>query len=90
MIDTSRCMAQRDATLDDATTEDTFIDRLRSLGGPRCQEPATHETVMGRHCACHAEELRRALRDPHTLGNILSGRPPTEEQIARLVVELPS
>lgn len=89
IIDTSRCMAQRDATPD--VPGQTFIDRIRSLGGPRCQEPATHETVMGRRCARHAEELRQALRDPRTLGNILAGdRARTEEEIARLVVELPS
>jgi hypothetical protein len=68
----------------------TFIGRRQWLGGPRCQEPATHETVLGRRCAHHAEELRQSLRDPHTTGNILAGgRARTEEEIARLVVELP-
>lgn len=88
MIDTSRCMAPREAP-PDATPEQTFIDRLRSLGGPRCQEPATHATVMGRRCARHAEELRQSLRDPNTLGNILAGgRARTEEEIAAMVREL--
>jgi len=89
MIDRSRCMAPRDALPEDPGQ--TFIDWLRSLGGPRCQEPATHATCMGRRCAHHAEELRRNLRNPHALGNVLcDGRRRTEEEIARLVVELPS
>jgi hypothetical protein len=46
---------------------------------------------MGRRCARHAEELRAALRDPNTLGNVLAGgKARTEEQIALLVRELPS
>jgi hypothetical protein len=43
---------------------------------------------MGRRCARHAEELRQSLRNPHTLGNVLTGAR-TEEEIARLVVALP-
>jgi len=85
-IDRSRCTAPRDAPPD--VPGQTFIDRLRSLGGPRCQEPATHATCMGRRCARHAEELRQSLRNPHTLGNVLTGAR-TEEEIARLVVALP-
>lgn len=74
-IDTSRCMAQQD----DAPL------------GALCQEPATHNSLMGRRCARHAEELRRSLRNPNTLGNLLAGgRARTEEEIAKLVVELPS
>lgn len=75
MIDTSRCMARRD----DA-----------DLGGERCQEPATHATVMGRRCTRHAEALRRAFRDSRALCNAVLGRARTEEEIARVVVELPS
>lgn len=89
MIDTSRCMAPREEPPD--VPEQTFIDKIRSLGAPRCQEPATHETVLGRRCAHHAEELQQSLRDPNTLGNVLAGRRArTEEEIARLVVALPS
>jgi hypothetical protein len=74
VIDRSRCMAPRD----DA-----------SFGGPRCQEPATHKSIMGRCCARHAEALRESLRSPNTLGNIFAGRRArTEEEIARMVVEL--
>lgn len=87
-IDTTRCMAPREEPPD--VPGQTFIGKIRSLGGPRCQEPATHETVMGRRCAHHAEELRQSLRNPHTLGNVLTGgRARTEEEIARLVVALP-
>ena len=58
--------------------------------GPLCQDVATHDTVMGRRCARHAEECREALRNPRTLGNVLAGgRARTDEEIARLVVELP-
>ena len=74
MIDRSRCMA--------ALNPSTF-------GGPRCQEPATHDSIVGRRCALHAEELRRALRDPSTFINVLSGAR-IEEEVARLVVPLPS
>ena len=76
MIDRSRCMAPKNRS---------------ELGGPRCQEPATHDSVFGRCCEVHAEELREALRSPNTVGNLLTGgRPRTEDEIARLVVELPS
>lgn len=76
MIDTSRCMAKHDdAPLFSAT---------------RCQEPATHQTVMGKRCARHAEELKIALRDPLTVGNVIAGnRARTEEEIDRMVVLLP-
>ena len=74
MIDRSRCMAPHDES---------------TLSGPRCQEPATHDSVLGRRCTLHAEELRRALRDPATFINTLAG-PRTEEQIAKMVVPLPS
>lgn len=60
------------------------------IGGLRCQEPATHETIMGPHCARHAEKLRRALRNPRSLINVVLGKARTEEEIARAVVELPS
>lgn len=76
MIDRSRCMALRDG---------------EPLGGPRCQEPATHQTLQGRRCARHAEALRQSLRAPNTLINVLAGKGAcTEEEIARVVVELPS
>jgi hypothetical protein len=76
MIDPSRCMSRRDGEL---------------LGGALCQEPATHDSIMGRRCARHAEAMRRSLRDPGTLGNVFAGgRARTEEEIARMVVELPS
>jgi hypothetical protein len=76
MIDRTLCMAPLDRSM---------------LGGPRCQKPATHDSIFGRCCAQHAEELRQALRDPSTFGNILAGdRPRTENEIARMVVELPS
>lgn len=75
MIDRARCMAPRDR---------------RTLGGPRCQAPATHDTPFGRHCASCAEELRRVLRSPDTFCNVIDDRARTEEEVARLVVELPS
>lgn len=64
MTDLCRCLASRDG----------------SLGGPRCQEEATHNSFMGRRCARHAEELRESL----------GKRARTEEEIAKLVVELPA
>ena len=75
MIDRSRCMAPHDES---------------TLGGPRCQEPATHITVLGRRCIRCAEDLRRAMRDPNTFINVVLGRARTEEEIAKLVVPLPS
>ena len=61
-----------------------------TLGGPRCQAPATHDTIHGRRCAPCAEILRASLRDPHTLGNVLAGgRARTEEEIALMVVAIP-
>jgi hypothetical protein len=74
MIDPTRCMAPSNRS---------------DLGGPRCQKPATHATVLGRRCAVHAEELRQSLRDPNTLGNVLAGgRARTEDEIERMVVKL--
>ena len=74
--DPNRCLARRD----DAP-----------LGGSRCQEPVTHDTFLGLHCAHHAEVLRVDLRDPDTLcGSMAGRRQRTEEEIERLVVELPS
>jgi len=74
MIDRSKCMASCDG----------------SLGGPRCQDAATHESVWGRRCTKHADELKKRLRDPSTLGNIIAGRARTEEEIGKMVRELPS
>jgi hypothetical protein len=76
VIDRNRCMAP-------------FFDP--SLGGVRCQKPAMHQTLFGRHCTIHAEALRKSLRDPDMLGNVLAGgRARTEEEIDLLVKELPS
>jgi hypothetical protein len=76
MIDPTRCMAPKNRS---------------ELGGPRCQEPATHDSIFGRCCTPHAEELREALRSPDMIGNLLAeDRSRTEEEIARLVRELPS
>ena len=76
MIDTARCMAPKNNS---------------EFGGPRCQEEATHETVMGRRCERHAEDLRESLRDPNTLGNLFAGgRGRTEKEIEQLVRPLPS
>ncbi len=73
MNDRSRCMASKDGT----------------LGGDRCQEPATHLSHVGRRCARHAEELKEALRNPETLGNLFAGgRARTELEIARIIVPL--
>ena len=73
-----------------------FIDRTgcmgprndKELGGPRCQEPATHSTYIGRRCTHHAEGMRQALLNPNALVSVLKGRAHTEEEIARLVKEL--
>ncbi len=74
MIDPMKCMALKDG---------------EPTGGPRCQAPATHWTIMGRRCAHHAERFRESLRNPNTLGNILAGGGRrTEKQIAKMVVEL--
>jgi hypothetical protein len=44
---------------------------------------------MGRRCAHHAEALRESLRRSDTLGNVFAGRRArTEEEIARMIVEL--
>jgi hypothetical protein len=52
-----------------------------------CGKPATHTSYGGTKplCADHAEELRKSLRSPDTLGNVLAGRPRTEEEIASMV-----
>jgi|WetSurMetagenome_2_1015567.scaffolds.fasta_scaffold98925_3 hypothetical protein len=76
VIDPKLCMAKRDNT--------------PLFCADRCQEPATHTSVMGRRCARHAEELRNALRNPDILGNVLAGRARTEEEISALVRELSS
>ena len=75
VIDRSRCMTPSNPS---------------TLGGPRCQAPAAYSTVLGRRCTRCAEELRRAMRDPNTFINVIVGRARTEEEIARLVVALPS
>lgn len=56
-----------------------------------CGKPATHVSYDGRKPLCdqHAEELRIALRSEDTLGNVLSGRAWTEEEIQRMVRRLP-
>lgn len=74
MYDTSRCM---------------HLKAGESIGGARCQEVATHETLLGRRCAWHADELKKAFRDPRSVGNVLAGGVArTEEQIERLVVKI--
>lgn len=74
-LDRTLCMAKRDGA--------------PIFSADRCQEPATHESMIsGRFCARHAEALRQAYRDPHTLGNTLAGdRARTEEEIAVLIRE---
>jgi hypothetical protein len=77
VIDRNRCMALR-------TSDGDFV-------GARCQEPATHQTLFGRHCTHHAEALKKSMRNPDMLGNVLAGgRARTEEEIDLLVKELPS
>lgn len=76
MIDLKKCMAHRDG-------EPIFSADL-------CQEPATHFSVSGRRCARHAEAMKQAMRNPATFANVILGRVRTEEEIARLVVELNS
>lgn len=54
-----------------------------------CGAPATHWAYGGTKPLCdrHAEDLRAALRNPTTLGNVLSGgRARTEEEIALMVI----
>lgn len=80
MIDRTRCMA----LVGPLKTISDFFNR------EFCQEPTTHTGDGNRLCALHAEELRQALRNPHTLGNVILGRARTEEEIALLVRELPS
>lgn len=71
----NRCTAPRDG---------------HEVGGPRCQETATHTTYLGRKCARHVEEMRRALRSPNTLVSLIRGRPYTEEEIAKMISPLPT
>jgi len=40
---------------------------------------------MGPRCPRHAEELKRALRDPNSIANMLLGRARTEEEIDHFV-----
>jgi hypothetical protein len=77
MIDPKRCTAPVEGGLRGV------------LLGPLCQAVATHETPSGRRCARHAEELRQALGKPNTLFNILAGERLSEEQLDRMIVELP-
>ena len=70
-----------------------FIDRTRCMGprngkefgGPRCQEPSTHSTYLGRRCAHHAEVIRQALLSPDTFVSVLKGRAHTEEEVASMI-----
>ena len=71
MIDRTRCMGSRNN---------------KELGGPRCQEPSTHSTYLGRRCTHHAEEMRQALLSPDTLVSVLKGRAHTEEEVASMIV----
>lgn len=53
-----------------------------------CGRPATHLARGDRKplCDAHAAQLREALRDPQTFGNILAGgRARTEQEIAAMV-----
>lgn len=73
-IDPKRCLAPR-------------VDK--DIGGERCQEIATHETYLGRRCERHAEQMRRELRNPNILFNVLAGRRArTEDEIEKMVVRL--
>jgi hypothetical protein len=73
MIDLKKCTAARNDG---------------ELGGPRCQEPATHVTSIGYRCDLHAEELRRSLRSSNTVIAAIKGRAFTEEEISDLIVRL--
>lgn len=59
-------------------------------GSPRCQKEATHDSVVGRRCTPHAEQLRERFHDPSTLCGIPGDGAPTrtDEQVARLVWRL--
>jgi len=64
----------------------------RAFAYEACGKPAQFVTFPDRRplCAGCAEELRQAMRDPDTLGNVFAGgRARTEEEIARLVQQLP-
>lgn len=52
-----------------------------------CGAPATHVAYDGSKplCGAHAEELKAALADPDTLGNVLAGCPRSPEEIQLLV-----
>jgi hypothetical protein len=52
-----------------------------------CGEPATHASYGGTKplCGYHAEQLRESLRSPDSIGNVIAGRPRTEEEIAIMV-----
>jgi hypothetical protein len=74
-IDPARCMAALDP---------------KEFGGPRCQTPATHNSIVGRLCDRCAELFRQQLRDPMIAINQVSGRRArTEDEIATLVRRLP-
>jgi hypothetical protein len=57
-----------------------------------CGKPATHLSYNRSKPLCeeHARELRAALASPDALGNVLAGRPRTQEEIARMVVPIES
>lgn len=75
-VDAARCVAANDPSV---------------IGGPRCQAPATHDSIFGRLCDRCAERLRERMRDPTTAINAVSGRRArTEDEIAQLVYRLPS
>ena len=77
-VDRKRCMAPK-------------VEGFAGLGGERCGQPATHQSaIVARLCTTHANLLRERLRNPDTVANVLLGRARTEEEIAKLVVELPS
>ena len=55
------------------------------LGGPRCGASATYQTLLGPRCTTCTAKLRLAMRDPSTMGNVLSGRARTDDEIDRLI-----
>lgn len=59
------------------------------FGYEPCGELATHVAYSGKPlCPKHAEALRAALRSPDSVGNIVTGRVRTEEEIAAMVEPL--
>lgn len=65
-----------------------FFHTLRHmLDYEPCGKPATHTGYDGNKPLCdeHAEEVRAGLRSPNSIGNVLAGRPRTEEEIACMV-----